>query len=350
MKIAHLTFGLTMGGIEALLVNLASEQVALGHDVHIFVVNDMVDKTLADRIDPRAVVHYMGRKPGSVNPIPYLRLNRLLSSISPDVIHLHFLKLSQFIFLPSLKKKLCATLHCMPVEEETHGLRGCGPIFSISDMVRKDLREKYGVDSTTVYNGVKLTEIKTRDDHPFMRPLRLIQVSRLEYIKGQDILIRAAALLKENRNVDLSLTFVGDGSQRDTLEKLAVDLGIGDNVTFTGTKSQTYVYEHLCDNDLFVLPSRFDGFALVVAEAMAARVPVLVCDDQAPYEVIEFGRYGRSFEGGSAEDCARAIMECAQSGYDAAAATEARQFACDNFDIKRTAARYIELYRTTVCR
>ena len=54
-------------------------------------------------------------------------------------------------------------------------------------------------------------------------------------------------------------------------------------------------------------PARYEGLGLVIAEAMAARVPVLVSDDGGPYELIHQGKYGSSFRMESAEDCAEKI-------------------------------------------
>ena len=65
---------------------------------------------------------------------------------------------------------------------------------------------------------------------------------------------------------------------------------------------------HLTDYDLFVQPSRWEGFGLTVAEAMAAGVPVLVSEGQGPAEVTQGSRYGWLFANGDADDLQRQIV------------------------------------------
>lgn len=345
MTIAHLTFGLAIGGIETMLVNIANEQVNLGHEVHIFVVNDIVDHVLTQRLHPRVVLHLIGRPRGSKNPIHYLRLNRRMAAVRPDIVHLHYTKLGAYIWVPALRRRMCATLHSMPAPDDTRFIRFCGPVFSISGMVADKLKSDHGVESTVVYNGVSFNEILQRDDRPLSHPLKIVQVGRLEHeIKGQDILLMAAAHMLEKGFTDFKITFIGDGSSRDYLQKMASELGLPDHTEFLGSKPQEYIFGHLRDYDLFLQPSRLDGFALTVAEAMAARVPVVVSDSQAPFEVIDFGRHGKAFHATDASDCARVIMDFAAAGFDPAAATEARRYALSNFDIAVTSARYLELY------
>ena len=60
---------------------------------------------------------------------------------------------------------------------------------------------------------------------------------------------------------------------------MVVELNLEKHVRFLGNQSREYVYSHLKDYDLFVQPSRFEGFGLTVAEAMAACVPVLVTQE-----------------------------------------------------------------------
>lgn len=346
MKIAHLTYGLSMGGIETMLVNLANEQARAGNEVHIFVVNDLVDASLLDRLDKIVHVHLLGRRPGSPSPLPYIRLNGKLHALAPDVVHLHYIKMARLVWVPSLRRKMCATLHTMTSKAATGEIRRCGPVFAISEMVRDDVKMRFGIDVVTVYNGVKLNEIEVRNDRPFGRPIHIVQVGRLDHrVKGQDILLQAAAELQACGMEDFKIDFIGGGDSQDYLQHLARELGVADKVEFMGSLPQEYVFAHLRDYDLFVQPSRIDGFALTVAEAMAAKVPVVVSDCQGPYEVIARGRYGRTFRGEDSKDLAKAIADSVRSGYDAATAQESRDYACRNFDISATARRYEEEYR-----
>jgi glycosyltransferase involved in cell wall biosynthesis len=99
-----------------------------------------------------------------------------------------------------------------------------------------------------------------------------INVSRLEAGKGQDRIIRAMAFVR--RHVpDAQLLLVGDGDQRPACEHLVDELGLRDRVHFLGNRLD--VPRLLAGVDVFAFGSRTESFGLVVAEAMAARLPVV---------------------------------------------------------------------------
>lgn len=349
MKIAHVTYGLGMGGIETMLVNIANEQTAAGHEVHIIVINAIVDRTLVSQISTRVNLHLLDRPQRSRNPIHLLRLNGRLERIRPDVVHLHYASISRYIALPSMRKRLCVTLHALCRPSNIVWIDRSGPIFAISEMVKADISAKLGLKSDTVCNGINIARVTRRPSGKTPSvPFKIVQVSRLLMEeKGQDILIRAVAgLISSGRKI--TLTLIGEGPSRADLEKLARSCGIAGAVEFLGSRPQPYVLSRLASYDLFVQPSRFEGFGLTVAEAMAARVPVLVSDNNAPMEVIGNGSFGFHFKGGSHEDCARMIARIMDNYPGDEFLDEAAARVEQHYNIKRTASRYLELYDSKV--
>ena len=114
--------------------------------------------------------------------------------------------------------------------------------------------------------------------------------ARLEVHKDQPTLIRAAALLKQQgRPVEVWL--IGEGSRRRELERLIVHLEVGDCVRLLGSRRDVPALLSQCD--LFVFQAlRDEGFGIALAEAMAARVPIVATDVGACREVLEGGRCG----------------------------------------------------------
>ena len=347
MIISHVTFGFGMGGIETMLANIARYQAQDGHEVHIVVVNDIVENSLVRNLDSRIKIHLLGRPPGSRNPIHILRLNNCLRKLHPDVVHLHIPSLSRYILLPSLHRRFCVTQHAMCNDINIKGIRNAGQVFAISEMVRRDLAQKAFVDAITVYNGIDLSRTKFNPHSP-SRPFRILQVGRLDHKnKGQDILIRAVAILTgEGRTVTLSL--IGDGESRKYLEQLSAELGISDRVEFLGNKPQEYIFSHLSDYDLLVQPSRYEGFGLTVIEGMASGVPVLVSDNDGPMEIIDAGRYGYHFRTGDPADCAYQIATVIDNYPSHDFLHQARMRVENTFSVDITARRYLELYQTHV--
>lgn len=114
---------------------------------------------------------------------------------------------------------------------------------------------------------------------------------------------------------------------------------------FLGKQTQEYIARHLCEYDLFVQPSRYEGFGLTVAEAMAAQVPVLVSAGQGPAEVICGNKYGWVFENGNIDDLACMIGHIQRHYADAFdKAQKARQYVMETYDVAVTAKKYLAAY------
>lgn len=107
-------------------------------------------------------------------------------------------------------------------------------------------------------------------------PRRLLFVGNLEplQLKGFPTLLRALALLRQ-RGRDWKLDVIGDGLDRRRSERLAVDLGLRDRVTFHGSCSKLVIAEMMREADLLVQPSRMETFGAVVAEALVSGLPVV---------------------------------------------------------------------------
>ena len=132
------------------------------------------------------------------------------------------------------------------------------------------------------------------------------------------------------------------------LKDIANELNISNKVIFEGLKSQEYIYEHLCEYDCFIQPSRCEGFGLTVAEAMAAKVPVLVSDIQGPMEVIGYGKYGMSFKSEDVDDLADKLKIILQGGFDYSLVDKAYEHVCKEYDVSKTAQKYIDEYTKVI--
>ena len=138
--------------------------------------------------------------------------------------------------------------------------------------------------------------------------------------------------------------FVGDGNDMGKLKELVSKLGLEDDVVFEGLKDRQWVFDHLCDYDLFLQPSDSEGFGLTVAEACAAKLPVLVSDVEGPLEVIDSGRLGMVFRHGDAEDLADKLLQFMCDGYDTSIVEKAYHNTLEHYGIARTTQRYVEEY------
>jgi glycosyltransferase involved in cell wall biosynthesis len=139
-------------------------------------------------------------------------------------------------------------------------------------------------------------------------PLRVLTVGRLVPGKGHALLLEALADLRE-RGIPAAATFVGDGPEREALERLAEELRI--DVRFTGAVGQDELpafYEHA---QLFCLPTLAEGLGVVLLEAMAFALPVVSTRVMGVPEVVEEGRTGLLVLPGRADVLAEAIATLA---------------------------------------
>lgn len=119
---------------------------------------------------------------------------------------------------------------------------------------------------------------------------RLVAVGRLVAQKGFDLLIEAWSRIAD-RHPDWSLTIWGEGPDRDVLEAQRDRLGLSGRVHLPGLTERPGQWTE--EADVFVLSSRFEGWGLVVGEAMAAGIPTVAFDcDFGPAEMIDHGRTG----------------------------------------------------------
>lgn len=372
MRVVHINWTLAYGGIETMLINIANEQAVQGADVSVVIVNDLIKEELLERVSSDVNLILMKRKPSSRSFAFMKKLNTILTDIGPDVIHIHDGAIFDFLdshWTKSRQTLVCLTVHALPHGKfgsplwpmrilqkamldslgNMHNANRVNRVFAISKSVAKAMKKQYGVDSTVVCNGIFCQQFEQRESNMFDGQMQIVQVSRLSHkMKGQDLLLGAARKLAQ-KGYSLKIDFIGDGTSREYLENMAREYGLEDQVTFLGTQPQEYVMSHLKDYDLFVQPSRFEGFGLTVAEAMAANVPVLVSSGQGPAEVTEDDHYGWMFDCGDENSLADQI-EFIINNYSAciAKAEEARNHVAANYDVKVTARRYLEHYNESL--
>ena len=145
-----------------------------------------------------------------------------------------------------------------------------------------------------IYHGVDF------DRFPYLTPpkpapsLRVISVGRLTATKGFDRLVRSVGRARD-QGLDCSLTIVGDGSQREVVERLAGEMGLAQHVKVTGWVQPEEVVTELNRSHVFVLmasTSYHDGLPNVVLEAQAVGRPVIISPLPAAKEAVKHGETG----------------------------------------------------------
>ncbi len=147
-----------------------------------------------------------------------------------------------------------------------------------SDDMFNDLHKNFKISETKlvkINNPVDVSYVDHKlsiDNHITLSKykINLLAVGRLTYQKGFDILIHQMAKLSEK---NFYLTFLGEGEERESLEKMVVKYDIQDNICFKGNVGNPYKYLQMAD--ALILSSRFEGFPNVVLESLVCGTPVL---------------------------------------------------------------------------
>lgn len=194
-----------------------------------------------------------------------------------------------------------------------------------------------------LYNGIRLQEFSAQASHEGREPDHVLSVGRLVEKKGFDVLLRALALLR-NRGTPFRATIAGDGDQAEPLTQLRDELGLTDQVTFTGPVDQSAVRELMARATVFCLPCRIgedgnrDALPTVLLEALAMRLPCISTPVTGIPEILDGGRVGRIVPEDDPEATAQALDELLASAETRERlAAEGRLHAERNFDAQAIA-------------
>ena len=167
-------------------------------------------------------------------------------------------------------------------------------VICCSDIICREIRERYRCSkAVTLNNPFDIQEVhalseKEEAELPWSEGRILVSMGREDAVKGYWHLLKSFSLVHQ-RFPDTKLMIIGMGEFRHYKE-LAQNLGIGEDVCFTGLKKNPYPY--LKKGSLYVLTSYYEGFPNAMVEAMAMGIPVIATDCMTgPREILE-DQYG----------------------------------------------------------
>ena len=359
-SVMHLISSLRVGGAERLLVSMMTAAEADPAARYVVVImNDEIDPGFLAALEAtRFPVYRLHRRQGHLSPRYLRQILAIASRHGVEVIHTHnegsrTWGMMAKLMRPSLR--LVYTVHAEGIERQIGGLRRTAYLrlidasVAISGFVEKECIAFGARNVHRIENGVDLAAFRAVAPQPARTTaLRLITVARFAHIKGQDILIEALALVRDC-GLDVHLTLAGTKAEPafyDAVVTLIAERGLGDLVTIT--LDRTDIPTLLADADVFVLPSRNEGFGLVLVEAMAAQLPIIAARTGGAAELVRDGVNGRTFEPGNAGDLAETIMLLADDLDAARRMAAAGHATAERYDIGATVAAHADLYRGLV--
>lgn len=303
MRILHV-FRSPVGGLFRHVRDLARGQAELGLDVGIFCDSGTGGKTAVDLLSDTKRYCNLGITRQAISKMPGFgdvscaeQTSKLAARLNIDVIHGHGAKGGLYARLAGMRSRKTAvyTPHGGSLHYDWNKFPG--PIFLgtewllrktnagivfVCEFEKKLFQEKVGLGvckSVVVHNGLWPEEFSNLPPKPSAADL--LFVGEMRKLKGVDVLLRAIVLLKPQKTVTACL--IGDGPDLNRFKTLADELGLSEQVQFTGRKSMG---EAIGLGRIFVLPSRNESFPYVMLEAIAAQRPIIGSDVGGISEVV----------------------------------------------------------------
>lgn len=356
MKVLQVINQLEPGGAEILVRDLSIEMSDKGVDISIYLLkstNSDLEKDLKDK----EIRCYFGVKGSPRSMRQVIALASHLKKHNYDVVHSHLFPSQLWLPLACKIARVSPRLIC--TEHNTYYRRREKWYYKLLD---KYLFKRYdfvvGVSQKaseslenympflnrkihTILNGVPLAKFKNANSNTNSKffnndfPI-VVSVGRLHPQKNFPVLIEAMSQLSK-----INLIIVGDGKERTRLQDLIEKKGLTERILLLGKRND--IPSLLKSSDIFVLPSNWEGFGIVILEAMAVKIPVIVTAIPGVTEWVGKGAY--LVKPNSPSDIAKGITELLNKPIIRQQMIDVSQNIIEDYSIDKVADRHLNLYQ-----
>lgn len=280
IKVAVIHSSFCIGGAENMVYELAKSFDKDKVETLVISLCSRLGTTLEDKVDAAGINVRYGSCEGRITLAKIATIYKWLRDFNPDMIHAHMGGVVYSLpYILTNKTKMIVTAHTTPKQAFNHrttqvlkwlAKRGKVVMTAVSEENKHLMAEYYQLPEDKieyVNNGVDLS----RYYHKEHDRLTFINVGRLDKNKNQQLIIKLFNRLDVTKTMHLYLC--GDGPEREALERLVVELGAEDRVTFTGNIGN--VQDYLALSDIYIQTSHREGLPLSTIEAAATKLPVI---------------------------------------------------------------------------
>jgi len=364
LVVLQVIHALHIGGAENVVVKLTRALTAKNIDVHVFCINKA--GILGDELREEGYNVISNEGASNSGILFNNRLKKAILELSPDIVHSHgttaLLELGPLYMLnklppwvhtyhfgnyPNIKKKY--------LYAERLFSRFATGLIAVSDFQKQMIIKTHWLGKkpiSTIHNGVDemIFDLSSQD---------LVEIREELGLQGDDIVVGCIAVFSKQKGISylleaaakivssnkrIKFLIVGGGELEDDLKNLAKSLKIENNVIFAGWRND--VLRVMQVFDIFVLPSLWEAFSVVVLEAMSARKPVVLSDVADHKMLIEDGVSGMLVPPKDSPALVNKINYLLENPEKAAImADRAYQYYTINFTISKMAEKYEKYFR-----
>jgi glycosyltransferase involved in cell wall biosynthesis len=361
MKIVQLLPELNEGGVERGTMELSRELVKSGHESIVISAGGKLEAEIIKDGGTHITLDVCSKNPLTLFP-RMIQLRKILQVLDPDIIHVRSRVPAWLAYLANKK------LH-IPFVTTVHGFNSVSPysavmtkgdhVICVSSAIKTYIQQHYHTldqKITVVPRGIDLEKFNTKmldkefirvftEDHVLHDKFIVTSVGRITQLKDLETFISAIALLKENHENIVGLIVGGVRKDKEdyfhSLENLVKELGIEENIIFTG--SQERVAEIYALSDVVVSSSKKpESFGRSVAEALALDTPVIATNHGGVLDIILEGKNGFFYPVGDSDSLAKNIDKSSHLEFDG------YHYISENFSLKQMVDKTLKVYEKVV--
>jgi len=356
------------GGAETVFVDLVSR---LPQDKYRSVVIIQGKGWVHDELVRRGFSPFVIKASGSFNWRYLLSIIKIIKNQKIDIIQSHLLGSNVYSSIAGLicRRPVIATFHGgvdIHSKERFLALKfaalnlGANAVVAVSESLKQEIIARTPIKArkvTVIYNGID-TESFHKNKNDSLRKnygwdskdIIVGCLGNIRPAKGYDVLLSAAALLKNN---PVRFRFViagqGKGSLFEKLQRQRTEQMLEENVHFVGFQNDPS--EFLSNLDIFLLASTSEGFSIATIQAMASGLPVIVTRSGGPQEIVMHEQTGLMVEPGNPEQIAQALITLSDNHQLFHRIAQAgNEHAIDTFGIEKMLDAYQKLYQANKSR
>lgn len=360
MKILFVITGLGVGGAEKVVASLADELADRNYEV---IIAYMTGDAIVTPKNKNINLISLNMSSSISLPIAYLKLRRLIKKFQPDIVHSHLIHaniMSRLIRLTTPVPKLISSAHNTNEEGQLRimAYRLTDKLATVSTNVSQEAVDAF-IDQKAVkkgrmlalYNSISTSEFSFSQEKrdSIRKELKIdtntkliLAVGRLNEQKDYpNLLIALSEISKSNSKVKLAIA--GNGPLLQDLNNLSHKLGLENKVLFLRVRHD--IPALMSAADVFVLSSAWEGFGLVVAEAMSCERVVVATDCGGVKEVV--GDAGFLVSPKDSIKLANSIEKALNLNDNdkKKLGEKARQRILDNYSISSAVQKWLTLYK-----